>query len=97
MKKFQPVRDYILVKPSDAESKSTGGIFIPDQGRTKPERGTVLAVGPGRTEDGERVPMTVKEGDEVIWSKYAGTDAIVDEKEFKILREDVILGIVRHS
>lgn len=97
MEKLTPIRDYILVKTSDAEPTSRRGIIIPDQGRTKPERGTVLAVGPGRVEDGERVPMTVKEGDEVIWSKYGGTDVVVDEKEFKILTEKVILGIVRRS
>ena len=93
--KIQPLSDRVLVEPQEAETKTSSGIYIPDSAKEKPQRGTVVAVGPGRLLDsGERGELSVAVGDEVIFGKYGGTEIEVDGGEVKILRESDILAKV---
>jgi chaperonin GroES len=94
--KFKPLGARVLAKRADEEEqKSTGGIIIPDTAKEKPQRGTVVAVGTGKTkDDGTRIPMDVKEGDEVLFGKYAGKEVKIDGVEYLILEDDEILGVV---
>ena len=85
-----PLHDRVIVQPATAESKSAGGIIIPDTAKEKPQRGTVLAAGPGKKDE----PVTVKAGDTVLYGKYAGTEITVDGTEYLIMRESDILAIV---
>lgn len=95
MAKLRPLGDKILVKRLEAESKTKSGIVLPDAAKEKPKRGTVLAVGEGRRNDkGERVALTVKKGDEVIFTSYAGTDVKIEGEELMIMSEDDVLAIV---
>ena len=90
---FKPLGNRIVIAPLEGdEQMSSGGIFIPDTAKEKPQDGTIVAVGPGRlTDDGKRVPMEVAVGDVVVYSKYAGTEYKEDGTEYLILREDDIL------
>jgi len=91
---FRPLADKVLVKPSQAEEKSSGGIYIPDAAKQKPIEGEVIAVGPGRVlDDGSRSAITVKIGDKVIYSKYGGTEVKLDGDEYVILDEDQIYAV----
>ena len=94
---LKPLDDRIVVEPLEAEQVTAGGIVLPDSAKEKPQRGTVIAAGPGRTLDsGEKAPMSVAVGDEVIYGKYSGSDIEVDGREVKILREsDVLAKVVR--
>ena len=93
--KLRPLDDRVVVEPVDAEEVTAGGIVLPDTAKVKPQRGTVLAVGPGRLLDsGERGQPSVKIGDEVIYGKYSGMEHTVDGRELKILREGDILAKV---
>ena len=93
--KLRPLDDRVVVEVLEAEEKSAGGILLPDTAKQKPQRGRVLAVGPGKLSDkGERVTLSVVKGDEVIYGRYAGSDIEVDRKEIKILRESDILAKV---
>jgi len=93
---LQPLADRIVVKPLAQEEKTKSGIVLPDTAKEKPQKGEVLAVGPGRmTEDGTRLPMEVKVGDKVIYSKYAGTEVKIDDEEYLILKETDVLAIVK--
>jgi chaperonin GroES len=85
-----PLHDRVIVKPAAAEEKSAGGIIIPDTAKEKPQRGTVLAAGPGKKDE----PVTVKAGDTVLYGKYAGTEITVDGNDYLIMRESDILAIV---
>lgn len=92
---LKPLDDRVVVEPLSAEETTAGGIVLPDSAKEKPQRGTILAVGPGRLLDsGERSTLSVKVGDEVLFSKYGGTEIEVDGKEIKILRESDILAKV---
>src|SRR3984885_10681704 len=92
---IRPLEDRVVVEPLEAEEKTAGGIMLPDTAKEKPQRGKVLAVGPGRLLDsGERSPIAVAIGDEVLFAKYGGTEIKVDKKEIKILRESDILAKV---
>ncbi len=92
---LKPLDDRVVVEPVEAEEKTAGGIVLPDTAKEKPQRGTVLAVGPGKLLDnGQRSPMSVAVGDEVIYGKYSGTDIEIDGREIKILRESDILAKV---
>ena len=94
--KVKPLFDRVLVKRVEAEEKVKGGIIIPDTAREKPMEGKVVAVGQGRIDDdGKRIPMEVKNGDSILFGKYAGTEIKVDDEEHIILREDEILGIIQ--
>ena len=92
---IRPLDDRVVVEPLEAEETTAGGIVLPDSAQEKPQRGTILAIGPGRLLDsGERGQMSVGVGDEVIYGKYGGTDIEVDGNEVKILREGDILAKV---
>jgi chaperonin GroES len=91
---LQPLGERVIIKPSEQESTTKGGIFLPDTAKEKPQEGEVVAVGPGRaTDDGTRVAMELNAGDKVIYSKYAGTEyKDVDGEEYLILRESDVLA-----
>jgi chaperonin GroES len=89
---LQPLGDRVVVQSIEAEQMTASGIVLPDTAAEKPQRGKVLAVGQGRYEDGKRVPLLVTEGDEVIYSKYGGTEIKVDGEDLLILRESDILA-----
>ena len=89
---LEPLGDRVIVKPSEGEEKTASGIVIPDTAKEKPQEGKVLAVGPGRYEEGKLVPLDVKAGDIVIYSKYGGTEVKVGGKEYLILSERDILA-----
>ncbi len=90
---LKPLADRVVVKPSDKERVSKGGIVLPDTIKEKPQEGEVIAVGDGRlSEDGKRLPMDVKVGDIVIYAKYGGTEIKIEDEEFMILRESDILA-----
>lgn len=93
---LKPLNDRVIVKPKDAVEKSKGGIILPDTAsKEKPIEGTVIAAGPGKlTDDGKRTPLEVKSNDQVIFSKYAGTEIKVEEESYLILREEDILAII---
>jgi len=86
----KPLADRVLIQPAEAEQKTAGGIIIPDTAKEKPQRGTVVAVGPGKKDE----PLTVKVGDTVLYGKYAGTEITVDGKDYLIMRESDIVAIV---
>ncbi|MDO4570617.1 MAG: co-chaperone GroES [Planctomycetia bacterium] len=94
---LRPLDDRIVVKPVEAESKTSGGIFLPDTAKEKPQRGVVVAVGPGKLlENGTRSTLSVAVEDEVIYGKYSGSDIEIAGEEYKILREsDVLAKIVK--
>jgi chaperonin GroES len=93
--KIRPLNDRVLVQRVEEETKTKGGIIIPDTAKEKPAEGKVIAAGNGRLgEDGKRIPLEVKKGDRVLFSKYGGTEVKVDGEEYLILREDDILGII---
>ena len=93
--KVKPLNDRVLVLRIDEEEKTSGGIIIPDTAKEKPQEGKVIAVGSGKlNENGERVPLEVKKGDRVLFSKYGGNDIKIDGVEHLIMREDDILGIM---
>ncbi|MDX2303614.1 MAG: co-chaperone GroES [Microscillaceae bacterium] len=87
---IKPLADRVLVEPADAEEKTASGIIIPDTAKEKPQRGKVVAVGTGKKDE----PMTVKEGDQVLYGKYAGTEITVDGKEYLIMRESDIFAVI---
>jgi len=93
--KITPLHDRIVIRRFEAEEKTAGGILLPDTAKQKPQRGRVIAVGPGKLLDsGVRVKMAVTKGDEVIFGRYSGSDVNLDRKEFKIMRESDILAKV---
>jgi chaperonin GroES len=94
---LKPLGDRVIVEVLDEEETTFSGIVLPDTAKEKPQRGKVLAVGPGKYEDGKLVPLDVKKGDEVIYSKYGGTEIKVGGEEYLILRESDILAKVATS
>ena len=93
--KIQPLEDRIVVTVSETEQTTASGIVIPDTAKEKPQEGTVIAVGPGRFEDGARVPLDISEGDTVIFSKYGGTEVKYGADEYLILSARDVLAIVK--
>ena len=92
---IRPLGDNIVVKVIDDQEQTSGGIYIPDSAKEKPQKGEVVAVGEGKTNDkGEKEPMEVKVGDIVLFAKYAGTDVKFDRQELKILSEKDILAVI---
>jgi chaperonin GroES len=91
---IKPLADRVLVRPVEREEKTSSGIVLPDTAKEKPQEGEVIAVGPGRYEDGKRIALDVKEGDRIIFSKYAGTEVKYDNVEYLILRESDILAVI---
>ena len=95
---IKPLDDRVLVKPTEAESKTASGIYLPDSAQEKPTHGKVVAVGPGKlNDDGDRTALEVKKGDTVIYGKYSGTEVDVDGKAHVILRESEILAVLETS
>jgi chaperonin GroES len=93
--KIRPLQDRVLVKRIEEEEKTKGGIIIPDTAKEKPQMGKVIAVGKGKkTEDGKVIPLDVKAGNKVLFSKYAGNEVKVEGEELLIMKEDDILGII---
>jgi chaperonin GroES len=92
---LKPLGDRLVVEPQEKEERTASGIILPETAKEKPQEGTVLAAGPGRTDDdGKRLPMDVKVGDVVLYAKYAGTEVKINDKKLLILKESDILAIV---
>jgi chaperonin GroES len=93
--KIKPLNDRVVVAPEEAQEKTSGGIYLPDNAKEKPLMGKVVAVGAGKLLDnGKRAPMSVSKGDVVAFGQYGGSDVKVDGKEYKILHESEILGVI---
>ena len=93
--KLVPLEDRVIIKQSEAQEKTVGGIILPDTAKEKPQRGKIIAVGPGKMNDkGKRNEMSVKKGDEVIYSKYIGNEIEISGEKYVILHENDILGII---
>jgi chaperonin GroES len=92
---IRPLHDRIIVERLEEETKTAGGIIIPDTAKEKPQQGRVIAVGKGKkTEDGKVLPLDVKTGDKILFGKYAGTEIKIEGKEFLMMREDDVLGVI---
>jgi chaperonin GroES len=92
--KLRPLGDRVIVKPGEGEERTPSGLVIPDTAKEKPQEGEVLAVGPGRWEEGKYIPLDVKVGDKIIYSKYGGTEVKIEGEEYLILSERDILAVV---
>ena len=92
--KVKPLADRVVVKAIEDNEQMRGGLYIPDTAKEKPQQGEVVAVGPGRVEDGKRVEMELKVGDKVLYGKYSGTEVTIDDQQYLILRESDVLAIV---
>ena len=91
----KPLADRVIVKPLEADEKSAGGIIIPDNAKEKPQKGEIVAVGPGKASDtGEIIAMSVKVGDSVLYGKYSGTEVTIDTEDYLIVRESDILAVI---
>ena len=92
---FRPLHDRVVIKRADPETKTTGGIIIPDTAGEKPQQGDVIAVGPGgRDEAGKLIPIDLKKGDKVLFGKWSGTEVKIDGKELLIMKESDIMGVL---
>ena len=92
--KIAPLADRVVVKAMEEAESMRGGLYIPDTAKEKPQQGEVVATGPGRFEDGKRVPLDCKAGDKVLYGKYSGTEVTVDGEQYLILRETDILAVI---
>ena len=93
--KFRPLHDRVLVEPLAAETKTAGGVILPDTAQEKPQEGKVVSTGPGaRGEDGKIAKMDVKKGDRILYGKWSGTEVKIDGKDFLIMKESDIMGII---
>ena len=93
--KLKPLSDRVVIEPLEADDRTSGGIYLPDTAKEKPQIGKIVAVGPGKISDaGEKIPMEVKAGDKVLYGKYSGTDVTVEGKDYLIVREGDILAIM---
>ena len=92
--KIRPLHDRVIVKRIEETEKTKGGIIIPDTAKEKPQEGRVVAVGPGRLEEGKVISLDVEAGDKILFGKYSGTEIKLDGEEHLILREDDILGVI---
>ena len=91
---IKPLEDRVVVQPIEEEETTASGLVIPDTAKERPQEGKVIAVGPGRFEDGQRIPMDVKAGDKVIYSKYGGTEVKIEGEEYLILSARDVLAVV---
>ncbi len=92
---IKPIDDRVLVKPDEAEEQTTSGIYLPEGAKEKPMTGKIVAVGLGKlTDDGSRASLSVRKGDAVIYGKFSGTEIDIDDNEYKILRENELLGVI---
>jgi chaperonin GroES len=92
--KIQPLADRVVVRPLEEAETMRGGLYIPDTAKEKPQQGEIIAVGPGRFEKGERIPMDLKVGQRVLYGKYSGTEVTIDDGEYLIVKESDVLAIV---
>jgi len=93
--KIKPLEDRVVIKPAPPDEKVQGGIIIPDTAKEKPQKGEIVAIGPGKVSDaGEKIPMTVKVGDNILYGKYSGTEVTIDGEEYLIVRESDILAVI---
>ena len=92
--KIKPLSDRVVIKPLEEMETKKGSIIIPDTAKERPMQGEVIEAGPGRTEDGKKVPMEVKKGDKVLYGKYSGTEVTIDDTEYLIMRESDVLAII---
>jgi len=89
-----PLADRVVVRSLEGNEQTRGGLFIPDTAKEKPQQGEIVAAGPGRFDDGKRVPMEVKVGDKVLYGKYSGTEVTIDGEALLILRESDVLAVL---
>ena len=89
-----PLADRVVVRSLEGHEQTRGGLFIPDTAKEKPQQGEIVAIGPGKYEDGKLVPMTVKVGDKVLYGKYSGTEVTIDDESLLILRESDVLAVI---
>ena len=92
--KVSPLADRVVVRALEETEQMRGGLYIPDTAKEKPQQGEIVAVGPGRFDEGKRVPMDVKVGDKVLYGKYSGTEVTVDGEQLLILRESDVLAVL---
>jgi chaperonin GroES len=92
--KVAPLADRVVIKPLEEAEQMRGGLYIPDTAKEKPQQGEVVAVGPGRFEKDQRIPMDVKVGDKVLYGKYSGTEVTLDGNQYLILRESDVLAVI---
>ena len=92
--KVHPLGDRVVVRPLEETEQMRGGLYIPDTAKEKPQQGEIVAVGPGRYEKGERVPMELKEGQRVLYGKYSGTEVTIDDEQLLIIKETDVLAVV---
>jgi len=91
----KPLADRIIIMPLEAEQKTAGGIIIPDNAKEKPQKGEVIAAGPGKVSDnGQKIDMPLKKGDKVLYGKYSGTEVSIDGKDYLIIRESDVLAVL---
>jgi chaperonin GroES len=90
----KPLADRVVIKALEETEQMRGGLFIPDTAKEKPQQGEIVAVGPGRYEDGKLVPMTLKVGDKVLYGKYSGTEVTINNDQLLILRETDVLAVI---
>ena len=92
---IKPLKDRVVLEPAEASNKTASGIYLPDSAQKKPQEGTVIAVGPGKTlENGTVHPMTLKVGDQVLYGKWSGTEVQFDGKDYVLMTEDDVLGVI---
>jgi chaperonin GroES len=92
--KVQPLADRVVIRPLDETQEMRGGLYIPDTAKEKPQQGEVIAVGPGRVEKGERVPMELEVGAKVLYGKYSGTEVTIDDDQYLIVKESDVLAVI---
>jgi chaperonin GroES len=91
----KPLEDRVILKPMEAEAKTAGGIIIPDNAKEKPQKGEVVAVGPGKANDkGQKIEISLKKGDKVLYGKYSGTEISIDGSDYLIVRESDVLAVL---
>jgi chaperonin GroES len=94
MAKIRPLGERVLVEPIESKEQKKGGIIIPDSAKEKPMEGLIIAIGKKRDDDGKEIPFDVKVGDRVLMPKYGGTEVKIDDKEYQLVREDDLLGVI---
>jgi chaperonin GroES len=92
--KIQPLADRVVIRPLEDTEEMRGGLYIPDTAKEKPQQGEIVAVGPGRFEKSERVPMELKVGQRVLYGKYSGTEVTIDDEEYLIIKESDVLAVI---
>jgi len=92
--KIQPMQDRVVIRALEETETMRGGLYIPDTAKEKPQQGEIVAVGPGRFEKGERVPMELKVGQKVLYGKYSGTEVTLDDEEYLIIKESDVLAVI---